>query len=169
MRSLAKIVSGGQTGVDQGALRAALQAGMESGGWCPPDCMSKRGLIPEVYSLQPTPRERSSRAPNVARSQRTEWNVFCSDATLILRPQDYKKDDPGTKWTEKCANDYGRLCRDYDPFALDSISEISQWIEQNSINWLNVAGPSEEDVNGIEQQTYDLLVEVFDRLSRTGA
>ena len=30
-----KIVSGGQTGVDQGALEAAVQLGLEFGGWAP--------------------------------------------------------------------------------------------------------------------------------------
>lgn len=30
-----KIVSGGQTGIDQGALEAALALGFEIGGWAP--------------------------------------------------------------------------------------------------------------------------------------
>lgn len=30
------IVSGGQTGVDQAALRAARALGLPRGGWCPP-------------------------------------------------------------------------------------------------------------------------------------
>ncbi len=30
-----KIVSGGQTGVDRGALDAALSEGISCGGWCP--------------------------------------------------------------------------------------------------------------------------------------
>ena len=31
---LSKIVSGGQTGVDQAALEAAIAMGVEHGGWC---------------------------------------------------------------------------------------------------------------------------------------
>ena len=35
MRMTIKIVSGGQTGVDQGALEAAVQLGLEFVGWAP--------------------------------------------------------------------------------------------------------------------------------------
>ena len=32
---LRRIISGGQTGVDRGALDAAIELGLEHGGWCP--------------------------------------------------------------------------------------------------------------------------------------
>lgn len=32
---LSKVISGGQTGVDCAALRAAAACGVERGGWCP--------------------------------------------------------------------------------------------------------------------------------------
>jgi len=35
--ALIKIISGGQTGVDRGALDAALAAGFSCGGWCSGD------------------------------------------------------------------------------------------------------------------------------------
>lgn len=38
---LKKIISGGQTGVDLGALEAAMSAGLQWGGWCPPDCRNE--------------------------------------------------------------------------------------------------------------------------------
>ena len=46
-----KIVSGGQTGVDQGALEAAVSLGMESGGWAPARWLAEKpqGAIPEAY------------------------------------------------------------------------------------------------------------------------
>lgn len=36
MKKFQKIVSGGQTGVDQAALRAAMELDFRIGGWCPP-------------------------------------------------------------------------------------------------------------------------------------
>ena len=46
-----KIISGGQTGVDRGALDAALDLGVPCGGWCPEDRMAEDGRIPDKYPL----------------------------------------------------------------------------------------------------------------------
>jgi Circularly permutated YpsA SLOG family len=46
--TLTKIVSGGQTAVDRGALDAALAAGFPCGGWCPADRRAEDGPIPQL-------------------------------------------------------------------------------------------------------------------------
>ena len=43
---LEKIVSGGQTGADRGALDAALAASFPCGGWCPLGRKAEDGVIP---------------------------------------------------------------------------------------------------------------------------
>jgi hypothetical protein len=48
-----KIISGGQTGVDQAALGAALHCGLEIGGWCPFGKTSESG---ETFEFQAIPR-----------------------------------------------------------------------------------------------------------------
>src|SRR4051812_7683161 len=106
MPTISRIISGGQTGVDQAALRAARERGLEIGGWCPPGRVCESGLIPEEFPLQETERERSPDAPDVARSQRTEWNVCDSDGTLVI--QVAEESDPGTDWAMKCAARYGK-------------------------------------------------------------
>jgi hypothetical protein len=45
--ALQKIISGGQTGVDRGALGAALAAAFPCGGWCPADRQAEDGPIPD--------------------------------------------------------------------------------------------------------------------------
>jgi len=56
--ALTKNVSGGQTGVDRGALDAALVAGFACGGWCPADRSAEDGEIAERYPLTPLPEGR---------------------------------------------------------------------------------------------------------------
>ncbi|MEY2585055.1 MAG: hypothetical protein QOD80_1081, partial [Verrucomicrobiota bacterium] len=51
MRTLTKVISGGQTGVDQAALRAARDSGLEIGGWCPPGRVCEDGVIPAEFPL----------------------------------------------------------------------------------------------------------------------
>ena len=41
-----KIVSGGQTGVDRGALEAAVALGLDFGGWAPHGWIAEDGTIP---------------------------------------------------------------------------------------------------------------------------
>src|SRR5271167_3771630 len=84
-----KIVSGGQTGVDRGALDAALVAGFPCGGWCPVNRWAEDGEIPERYPLTPLPAaivKGALTARQVAEQYRarTLKNVQDSDGTVIL-------------------------------------------------------------------------------------
>ena len=73
-----KIVSGGQTGVDQAALDTAIHCDIPHGGWCPKERKCENGRIPDRYNLKET-----NTADYLAR---TESNVVDSDATLIITP-----------------------------------------------------------------------------------
>ena len=50
-----KIISGGQTGVDRGALDAALSLGFPCGGYCPNGRKAENGVINERYPLTELP------------------------------------------------------------------------------------------------------------------
>jgi hypothetical protein len=69
---IAKLISGGQAGVDRAALDAALELGVP----CPKGRKAEDGTIPDRYPLNET--------PSAGYSQRTRWNVRDSDGTLIL-------------------------------------------------------------------------------------
>lgn len=74
-----KVISGGQTGVDIAALRAAKAVGLETGGWMPKGWRTEAGPRPEyaeMYGIQET----SSPVYPV----RTRWNVRDSHITLII-------------------------------------------------------------------------------------
>jgi len=98
MSLIRKIISGGQTGVDQAALRAAIASGIPFDGWCPPGRICEDGIIPEEFNLKETPFERSESAHEIPRSLRTEWNVRDSDGVLILTKSILTL-NPGTNWT----------------------------------------------------------------------
>lgn len=72
----AKLLSGGQTGVDRAALDAALALGIPCGGWCPQGRRAEDGQIPARYPLTET--------GSPGYRERTYLNVRDSDGTLIL-------------------------------------------------------------------------------------
>ena len=151
-----KIVSGGQTGVDRGALDAAIAIGIEQGGWCPAGRLSEDGTIPSRYELTET---ESAEYP-----ARTLQNVIDSDATLILYEQKLKG---GTMLTR-------RICqsqqRPYCVVRLDQknrssyqklIAETKAWLKEHRPKTLNVAGPRESNFPGIQERSQDFLLQLF--------
>jgi len=131
---LKRIVSGGQTGVDRGALDAALGADFPSGGWVPGDRMAEDGVISDRYPLTPL--------PNGNYRQRTRLNVVDSDGTAILY-EGYLSG--GTRLTRDLCELLNRPCilvsarEKPDPIA--AAEAVLNFIEENNIETLNVAGP----------------------------
>ena len=130
---LKKIISGGQTGADRAALDAALEVGIEDGGWVPKGRKAEDGRISDKYNLKEMP---TSSYP-----KRTEQNVIDSDATLIFSRG---KLTGGSLLTQKVANRHKKLCKHTDLNkcnAFQAARDISIWIDENHIEVLNVAGP----------------------------
>jgi Circularly permutated YpsA SLOG family len=73
---LLKVISGGQTGVDRGALDAALALQAECGGWCPEGRLAEDGTIPKRYPVV--------ELSHAGYAERTARNVADSDGTLII-------------------------------------------------------------------------------------
>jgi hypothetical protein len=96
-----------------------------------------------------TPDDRSIDAPEIPRSQRTDWNVRDSDGTLLLFHGDLGEQGQGTRWTIECAKLRRKPFASADPSALADVSRIHHWIQSHSIETLNVAGPSESSCPGI--------------------
>jgi hypothetical protein len=131
--ALSKIVSGGQTGVDRGALDAALAVGFACGGWCPGDRAAEDGRIPERYPLMPL--------PSGGYRARTRLNVVDSDGSAILY---YESLSGGTRLTRNlCA----LLKRPYvlvdarQMAESEGVAAVIEFVGQNGIQTLNVAGP----------------------------
>jgi hypothetical protein len=144
------IISGGQTGVDRGALDAAMELNIPHGGWCPRGRLAENGRIPDRYQL----RETDSSAYRV----RTEQNVVDSDATLILHRG---RLSGGTKLTLRLARQYGRPHRVIDLARVSDPAEVRRWLDEQRVERLNVAGPRESQSPGIEALAREFIVRLF--------
>lgn len=148
---LKKIISGGQTGVDRGALDAAIALGIEHGGWCPQGRLAEDGRIPDCYRLEEID------SPDYP--LRTERNVFDSDATLILRRGQLSG---GTLLTLRFTEEHGRPCLVVDLEAPLSPADVRQWLREYKVAVLNVAGPRESQSPGIAQLTREFITNMFE-------
>jgi hypothetical protein len=128
-----KIVSGGQTGVDRAALDAALELGIEAGGWCPQGRLAEDGAIAEKYPLK--------ELPKAGYLQRTKRNVIDSDGTVIIF---FGNPAGGTQLTLEFCMKESRpyLLIDAQSLSVEQASvKIQRFIDKNNISILNVAGP----------------------------
>ncbi|KPQ19675.1 putative molybdenum carrier protein [Halomonas sp. HL-93] len=133
--TLNQIISGGQTGVDRGALDAALSAGFPCGGWCSPGREAGDGVIPDRYPL--------TKMPHGGYRQRMIQNILDSDGTLVLY---FGELEGGTEATLIQCIKKRRPYRlvDASEIAANRAAEIAaRFIERHGIETLNVAGPSE--------------------------
>ncbi|MCP3867962.1 MAG: molybdenum cofactor carrier [Gammaproteobacteria bacterium] len=133
-----RIVSGGQTGVDRGALDAALNMGFPCGGWCPRGRRAEDGPLSGKYPLK--------ESVSSDYRQRTEWNVRDSDGTLILYEGTL---EGGTALTRDLAESYGRPFLVIDLNDNQSVDRIRKWLEETQVHILNLAGPRESKNPGI--------------------
>jgi len=142
----ARIVSGGQTGVDRGALDAAIELGIPHGGWCPRGRLAEDGRIPDRYELTETV------SPDYA--VRTEQNVLEADATLILCRGPISG---GTALTQRLAEAHGKPCRVVDLSEAVDLAGIRGWLDEHAVAILNVAGPRESQSPGIQADAASLV------------
>jgi hypothetical protein len=133
------IVSGGQTGADRAALDFALEAHLQHDGWCPRGRLAEDGSLPSRYQLRETPSRRYS--------QRTEWNVRDSDATVVFTIAPAATG--GTALAMEFACRLGRprlhLHRgadgSVDRVTEDAAARLLQFLAEHRVGRLNVAGP----------------------------
>ena len=142
-----QIVSGGQTGVDRGALDAAIHLAISHGGWCPAGRMAEDGVIPDRYEL------RENGVANYP--ARTRQNVVDSDATLILYG---KRMGDGTRLTHRICQQARKPCLMLSIADDSAAEEFVGWLAETQPSILNVAGSRESSSPGIEQQTQAMLI-----------
>jgi hypothetical protein len=132
-----KIISGGQTGIDRAALDLALKHGVDSGGWCPTGRLDEFGRIPDRYSV------RELQAGGF--TERTLQNVKDSDGTVIIY---LGKLSGGTEQTVQFCVEQSQPHELIDASkvsAEEAASLIADFVRENKIDVLNVAGPRQSE------------------------
>jgi hypothetical protein len=149
-----KIVSGGQTGADQGGLLAARELGIETG-----------GVAPHGWLTEDGPQEELLRSFGLAECEeegyaaRTRQNIALSDGTLLVGAYE----SGGSKLTYEVAVQMNKplFLITYPLNKSDDerrINEFGRWLKDHKIRALNVAGHRESQSPGIGEFTRNFLL-----------
>jgi len=147
--TIIKIISGGQTGADQAALDIAIKMEIPHFGWVPKGRWAEDGRISDKYNLREMPTD--------IYADRTQQNVLDSDGTVILSHGELTG---GSKLTQDLAKEYDRPCLHIDLNITPQFfaaTRIYNWIMENNIEVLNVAGPRASNDPEIYKATLHIL------------
>ncbi len=159
-----KIVSGGQTGVDRGALQAAMDLCLDWGGWAPKGWRAENGTIPPIF------REKMQEHASANYLGRTRRNVVDSHATLIIT-NTYPLSG-GTLKTKFFCQEIMRSHLVVSLGEADAVEKVRKWLGQffeiaHPVPFvLNVAGPRESKASGVQKRTRRFLAEVLAGLTQ---
>ena len=146
-------ISGGQTGVDRGALDAAINLEIPHGGWCPKGRLAEDGKISSKYQLKET----YSRMYAV----RTRRNISQADATLIISPCPFIG---GTLLAITETRHRNKPLFVVYPTRANYV-QIMEWLLTHRVSVLNVAGPRESEEPEIYLYTYKIVSKILQMLN----
>jgi hypothetical protein len=139
-RNKIKVITGGQTGVDRGALDAALDLKLECGGWCPEGRLAEDGAIPEQYPVQ--------ELAGGDYRDRTRKNVIDSDGSAIIY---FGEIEGGTESTlDDCVQ----------------AKQIAEFVRERGVQTLNIAGPRASKIEKGHKYAFDTVRMLVDLLSQ---
>lgn len=135
---LKKVISGGQTGIDQIALELAREYGIATGGWMPPAFLTEYGEKPEMenlYGMQET--------DGGLWAKRTRYNVRDGDGTLLF----------GNMRSGGCVSTINFAIKYKKPYCINpNDDELLAFIVDNGIQVLNVAGNKQSILTPADEQ-----------------
>jgi hypothetical protein len=153
MMQIVKIISGGQPGADQAALDAAMELGIDHGGWIAKDRLAEEGPLAEKYNLEETATGGDSGS--------SERNVLDADGTVVITRGPLAG---GSKLTVALAQRHSKPCLHLDlqrVHPLKASSKLYQWILAHGVKVLNVAGSRSAEDRAIYNDAYQVIWGLF--------
>ncbi|MXX23025.1 MAG: molybdenum cofactor carrier [Rhodospirillales bacterium] len=147
------LVSGGQTGADQGALEAARACGIPITGWCPGGRWTEAGPLSRCWPLTPTPLRRPI--------QRTHRNLRLADGVLILAGHRLRGGSVVLPRTAGASRP--RLV--LDPRSSRAVPAATRFCRRHRIRLLLVGGPRESQEPGIRIAVRDMMTRFYRALA----
>ncbi len=141
-----KIISGGQTGADQGGIIGARAIGIATGGWAPKGWKTEDGRAQWLKDY------RLVQASSDRYAYRTKLNVQECDGVVVFGDVE----SAGSKLTISWAK-----TEDRGVIINPKPDELRSWVEENEIEVLMVAGNRESKCEGIGERVRDIIVEAF--------
>lgn len=158
VRNRIKVITGGQTGVDRGALDAAIDLNIQCGGWCPEGRLAEDGVIPEQYPLE--------ELVGGDYRDRTRKNVVDSDGSAIIY---FGEIEGGTECT---LDDCVQLAKPYqlidgaDMQPGQAAKQIAEFVRERNLQTLNIAGPRASKIEKGHKYAFDTVRILVDLLSQ---
>jgi hypothetical protein len=146
------IISGGQTGADQGALEGANKAGFITGGFIPKGFKTEKGPMPELGE-----KFHMIESSSIDYVFRTHLNAKSSSMTIWFGSDD----STGFMATQKACKTYRKPFFDVTNCTEDDIVKL---IKQQRPLILNVAGNRESKCVGIQEMVKNKIYNVLNKL-----
>lgn len=153
MKILEKVISGGQNGADIAGVVAAKMFGISTGGCLPNGWVTLNGPRPNYESEFGMTQHSSSKYP-----PRTYTNARDADGTLRFASN---FSSAGEICTLKAIQSYKKPYLDIDKNSLISTQQVADWLVENNIHILNIAGNSLKNDRNIGFFTLIFLSKVF--------
>lgn len=151
-----RIISGYQTGADQGALAAAQDSGVLIGGHAPYGGVDENGAIPArfdgCYETMPQGDDRVS-----IWDARTVKNLADCDGVMVFVPKLPLPVTDGTKLTIDRAVELGKPCLVIDLSTPVDADAVVKWVGEHEVKTLNIAGPRESSSPGMYEAVYAIV------------
>lgn len=149
--SVRAIHSGAQTGADTGGLDAAIELGLQHGGFVPRGRRTEDGPVPDRYNVV--------ELPTVDYRDRTVRNIKSADGTALF-VYGAQPTTPGSRLTAAACRAAGKplLIIDLRLDEARAAASVRRFVTQHGIGTLNVAGSRESKCPGISDAVRRILV-----------